>query len=275
MNMRTQLMTFQKFCLIGVFYLISIVFAIIFIILIQFDNSNNHIVSKIIKPIPALSLSISALLSGLISLKQSHWAFIRLSMVSSSLFVYALGDICLSVDNFIVTIVGVVLFFIGNIVIGLSLIFGQKLSDLKKTTCFRFLIIILVVAITSIISIITAVMLRMVFKTSVLISIGCFVYMISHIVLRFFLVLIPYPISSEIIGCLGSVVYQISDVLIFIHMFGDEAEESSHNQTIESIYMSMYYCGIIVICYGLMVANLPKIVRQTEKSIHQKWKITV
>jgi hypothetical protein len=172
---------------------------------------------------------------------------------------FSLGDLCLNWNNIPANVCGIICFLIGNVILGISLILGHSKAAFKSTYN-RIFSTIAITLVTIIISCVTAIILSVIFKVSNGIVIGCFIYLVSHGLFRFFITLLPYSPPVVLASYLGSLLYQTCDVLVLIDVLKNTTSSSFSGTEdvnyLKVIYMSLYYVGLIIICITLLIAHL-------------------
>lgn len=208
-----------------------------------YENINN-----IIKPIPAFMLYLLLLLCGLMFPNKAKWAKIRSFIQSLCFLTFTIGDIVLCWDTMTMSIIGICIFFIGNIIIGLSVLCGYRIKH-YTIPLFPMILLFIMVVMSILICICVSIVLHIVYNISIYVIVGCCIYLTSHLLIRIMVILIPSNVWVIVLCCIGSMLYQIGDALIIISVLGNV--EFSFN----IIYMPLYYIGICLICSALFIAN--------------------
>lgn len=231
------------------------------------NGQSAKIASNVLKPLTAGLLSISLIFAGLLCAKQIRWAQIRLLVGATAFLIFMVGDVHLNGISSISNLGGTICFLIGNIILGISLILGNSLREWNKISLGRIILTCIFTMMALIVSITTSVILGVIFHVSIGLVIGCFFYLMSHAIVRTLILILPYSTLAGILGVLGSISYQTCDALVLIFVLGNRSfgsdDDSVMNQInlpdyLRDIYMAFYYPGLILLCYSLLVVNLPR-----------------
>lgn len=215
---------------------------ILYMIMIIVNTNATVLVSNIVKAIPALIL-VFMFAFGTIQYFNDKEPVVRFIVMCVTYTLFCIGDILLIFENKYVKLVGIISFAIGNCMF-CALIFYNK--SYKEITLKKLIAIGIISLITLIISIIPCVVLRIMCGMPLLQMFGGILFLTLHCISRISCIVISNNIMLHIVCCIGSLMFQVSDIFIMTLAFCGNV---SGGNILHIVDMLLYYNGILIMSH--------------------------